>query len=185
MTSPRKKQQKHKLNIEIQPLSQKVIGYVQKGWKTTLYILGIFAIIAGVMSFLPKISVTPAEPLDPSNPFSAPFIISNEGVLALHSVSYRVHIREVQSEDGGKVIIYKKGITVSDFLISYFSPGEKATTGVPFPFKFQTPIKSADITFVVIYRPDSLPWHGEQRFRFGLAKKSNNSWIWLPRAMSE
>jgi hypothetical protein len=185
MTSQRKKQQKHTVNIRQQSLFQKAIGHVQKGWKTTLYILGIFAIMAGAMSFLPKISVTPSELLDPSNPFSAPFIISNEGVLPFHSVSYRVHIREVQSEDGAKVIIYKKGITISDFLISNISPGEKATTGVPFPFKFQTRIKSADITFVVIYRPDWLPWHGEQRFRFGLAKKSNNSWTWLPRAMSE
>lgn len=185
MTSPRKKQQKHKSHTKKQSLSQKAIGHIQKSWKRILYILGIFAIMSGAMAFLPKISVTPSEPLDPSNPFSAPFIISNEGVLPFHSVSYRVHIREVQSEDGAKVIVYKKGITVSDFLISNINPGEKASTGIPFPFAFQTPIKSADITFVVIYRPDWLPWHGEQRFRFGLAKKSNNSWTWLPRAMSE
>jgi len=185
MTSKKNKQQKHKSNIKKPSLLQKAIMRIQKAWKTILYILGIFAVMSGAMSFLPKISVIPSEPLDAPNPFSAPFIIYNEGILPIHSVSYRIHIREVASEDGAKVIVYRKGITVSAFLISIITPGEKATTGIPFPFKFQTPIKSGDITFVVIYRPDWLPWHQEQRYRFSLAKKSNGSWAWLPRAMSE
>lgn len=192
MTSQRPKQQKRKLTKEgysqkKEPLKTKLL--TRKVFLSIL--LGsatLFGALTGTLSLLPRVSVTALPPIEKSNPFSAPFIISNDGIFPLHSVTYRMDITDVKSIDGGRVII--NDLTKTDeskyFIINILTSGEKATTGLPlFPFQFQSPIAYAEIRFVVIYRPDYLFWKQEKYFRFGLTKDSNNSWTWLPRAMSE
>lgn len=180
----KRKPTKYKPNIEKQSLWKRAIARVQKGWKSVFYILGVLAALSGALSFLPKISVTSSGPLDSLNPFSAPFIISNDGILPIYSVNIHIYPRNVRDASGAEVIL-KQGIKSSNPPIPIMAPGEKVTLGLPFPFIFQAPLISADIEYVVIYRPDWIFWHQCKQFRFGLTKNSSGSYIWLPRGMSE
>jgi len=148
-------------------------------------VAGILATIGGVLSLLPKVVVYAGAPLDPSQPFTTPFTISNEGYLPIHDVTFRCRIRRAQAEDGAAIIAYEKGISPTGFAVPLITPGEKSTVACPFPFEFNAPFAGADFDFVVVFRPDWLLWHQEKSFRFGTTKTKEGQLIWLPRAVSE
>jgi len=135
------------------------------------------------LSLLQKISVAATHLLDPQAPFSSPFIISNDGSLPIHDVTFRCVLRNVEDEGHGRVVA-PKGIT-SGHAIIQIDPGEKSTVACPFPFTFRSPLISADIEVVVKYRQDFVFWHSEKPFRFGLAKDKNGQFNWFPRSTSE
>jgi len=55
----------------------------------------IFGVIQGGAAFAPKVSVATLLALDPLDPFSTPFVLSNDGVLSIHSVEYACVINHV------------------------------------------------------------------------------------------
>jgi hypothetical protein len=148
-------------------------------------IVGVLATISGVLSLFPNISVAPATPLDPTNLFSTPFTISNDGYLPIYGVTFRCRIRRVHSEGGGEVITSGKGIYPLRDPLTVMRSGEKSTVACPFPVTFDSPIVGADFDFVVAFRPIWIPWHRERFFRFGTAKNKEGQLIWLPRAVAE
>jgi hypothetical protein len=150
---------------------------------------GLFlALIAAYYELKPRISVTPSRLMESNNPFSAPFIIKNEGHLPIHSVTFRIASLLMQPIEGGKVIIPNNTYAYKEyFLIPILESGESVTTGLPdyySVFILKTKISYVDIDFVVIYRPDYWPLTVEKHFRFGLSKNPD-SWMWLPRSMSK
>lgn len=86
-------------------------------WKHLLVILGYFATLAGVLSLTPRLSVIATSALDPADPFSTPFTISNDGYLAIHSVTFRCAMRNVRDESNAKLVAFEKGISPMGFLI--------------------------------------------------------------------
>lgn len=164
----------------------KKIRHFLLGWKFLVAIAGFLATVSGILSLLPRPSVTASDFLVVNEPFSAPFVITNEGYLPIHDVTFRCAIRHYKGANGGNIEVYKGGgITPSGFVLSEMPPGEKATVGCPFPFKGWEPVISADFDFVVVYRPDFLPWKQEKRFRFGTVKGGDGLLRWYPRSMSE
>lgn len=143
--------------------------------------IALFLTVAGsYFSFSPKISVEASYPMESKNLFTTPFVISNDGILPIHSVSHTVIVRNAVNEIGGTVII-PKGYKPID-LMPVLQPGEKSTTGIPNPFGN---IVSGDIDFVVTYRPSFIPWRQTKIFRFGGSKESDSKLIWRHRASSE
>lgn len=51
--------------------------------------------LAGGWFFWPSVAIEPLAPLDPSNPLTVPFQITNAGALTLHDVQATCHGREV------------------------------------------------------------------------------------------
>ena len=154
-----------------------------KTWKGIVSV-GVLVTLTGLFSLLPKVSVSAAQLLDPQAPFSAPFIISNDGYLSIHDITFRCVVKYVEHKDGGRVIVSPHGIT-SGQVIATIDPGEKSTVACPFPFFSQSPIIGADVEFVLKYRPDFVFWHREKRSRFGLAKDKDGQFHWFPRSTSE
>ncbi len=148
--------------------------------------LACLAIMGAYYTLCPKISVTPSPLLESSNPFSAPFIVKNEGNLSLYSVSYRLSSFKMRSIGNAKVNI-PNGVDYSEKpLINILNSGEPTTISLPDLsfFKFQEQIANIDVVFVIMYRPAFWPLKTEKHFRFGLSKHPK-SWTWLPRSMSE
>src|ERR1700727_2238226 len=52
--------------------------------------------IAAVATFLPRPSISLVDPVDPSNPFSSRFTITNGGFIPLTDVSIGVHSQHIQ-----------------------------------------------------------------------------------------
>src|SRR5437868_1528352 len=61
-------------------------------WKIVIFGLGLPGLYIGILNALPRVSVTPQENIHPNEPLLAPFIISNDGWLDLHSVSFLCNV---------------------------------------------------------------------------------------------
>jgi hypothetical protein len=146
--------------------------------------VALFLTVAGsYYAFSTKIAVEPSPPMEAANLFTAPFVISNEGVLPINSVTFHIIIRNAVNEIGGTVIAKNgKGMQPISHLIPSLQPGEKSTTGIPNPFGN---IVSGDIDFVVTYKPLFSPIEQKKVFRFGGSKESDGKLVWRHRASSE
>lgn len=188
MAKKKNKQQKHKSNKTIPQHQQtgliRILQSISKGWRTFFWILGILATLSGVLSFLPRISVEPSPPMQAGDLLTAPFVISNDGILTLHNVSFYVYLHHIEDAMGRPVITNnKRGMEPIGYLIPALSPGEKSTTGLPHPFA--EPTISGDIDFVVTYHPAWLPWEQKKAFRFGGSRESDGTLIWRHLASSK
>ena len=147
--------------------------------------LTLVSVLLTALSYVPKPTVASSAALNPADPLSTPFVISNNGSLPMHDVSFRCVIRNLESESHGRFVA-PAGAIPTDFVIRTMHSGESATVGCPFQWmKLTTPLAAGDIEIVVVYRPDWWPWRREKPFRFATARYSDGTLHWLPRALSE
>jgi hypothetical protein len=179
----RARRNKEQVNRNITP--QKTLSHFLLGWKLLVSLFSLLAIASGILALLPRPSVTASEFIKANEPFSTPFVISNESYLPIHDVNYKCAIRHYRASDGGNIIAYEGGIVPSGFVLPEMSPGESTTVSCPFPFKGWEPVVSAGFDFVLEYRPDFLPWAQEKRFRFETGWDKDGSLKWYSRSMSE
>jgi hypothetical protein len=144
----------------------------------------VLVTLSGGLALFPRISVSSAASLEPHNPFATVFIISNDGYFSIHDATFRCVILNAEDESHARVIA-PQGIQPTNLNIPEIGAGEKSTHACPWPFKFETPMLSADLIFLVSYRPSLIPWRQEKAFRFGTAKNKDGQLIWLPRSKSE
>jgi hypothetical protein len=158
-------------------------------WKTFLEYLAVFSAILGIVAFVlsnaPKLSVDVSGSLQPANPMSTVFYLSNDGLLPVHDVvvacgapQLKAGKYEIESEQDARFLF-------PDSKAAKLSPGHKMTlpcahlVGVADPAS----ITEAEITIIADYRPDWVPWHKTARFPWKAEKTENGSWIWksVPR----
>ena len=144
----------------------------------------IASILSFVLSLLPQVSVRPEGKLDPKNPFSTPFVITNSGLTGIHQVTFFCRLRHATNDQGGKIIAYGKGVHPIGFGIAEIERGESATTGLPFTWIGGT-TAFADFDFVLEYRPSFYPLKKQSTFRFATARQEDGTLVWLPRALAE
>jgi hypothetical protein len=100
----------------------------------------LFGLVTGVDWFLPSVSASPPAPLNPADPFSTPFIVTNNGHLALRSV---------------EVSCYLTNATYTDDVVFSNTRFHYSNTSMMKVKKF---LLSADASLVVEYRPYWAPW---------------------------
>jgi hypothetical protein len=158
-------------------------------WQKILELIAVagfvFAGMTFFYSFSPNLSITSSVPFEPSDPFSAPFSISNNGYLAIHDVQVLCGLKSVEFTNGSR--FSKFSVATDQDKAFNFSPGESITARCRVPEVFRVPkgvqVKSADISLWVTFRPSFLFWfwHKERWFRFVLEKSSDGIWHWLPQ----
>jgi hypothetical protein len=130
-------------------------------------------------------SVTANAPLNPSDPFTATFLVRNESALPVHRLQIFGRIDNERSADGESM---GKFSIVSHPEIEVMLPGETTTTTVPLTRMFFRPagaIVSADIVVWMTYRPSFVFWNRTESFPFTTGVGPNGSLIWYPAAESE
>lgn len=161
---------------------------ISRFWKKAVSVIvgasAIASIISLLLSFLPQVSVRPEGKLDPKNPFSTPFVITNSGLTGINHVTFVCRLRHATNDQGGKIIAFEKGVRPTGFVIPEIRPGESATTGLPFTWIGGTTV-SADFDFVLEYRPSYYPLRKQSTFRFATARQQDGTLVWLPRALAE
>lgn len=157
-------------------------------WKRVFSVIvgasALASILSLFLSLLPQVSVRPEGRLDPQNPFSTPFVISNSGLTGINEITFLCRLRHATNDQGGKVIAYNKGGRLAGFKISQIASGESATVRLPFAWIGGTTV-SADFDFVLEYRPSYYPLRKEATFRFATARQQDGTLVWLPRAKAE
>lgn len=144
-------------------------------------------IVVGVLSLLPRLSVSSSAPLNLDDPFSTPFTVSNDGPLSLFNVEFLCELNDVQTDryvrfQGGKFF----AITNTAFVAKKMLPAQKNDVPCSFRSVFAGfgPITTADISINIRFRPAFVPWHTNRRFRFYTVKGSDGRLRWLNRLAS-
>jgi hypothetical protein len=80
---------------------KKVLGW---GGSIVSGLLALFGFYASVVGLQPRISMTSDAPINQSDIMSAPFIVSNDGPLDVHDVTYGCIDRKILSDTGATII---------------------------------------------------------------------------------
>jgi hypothetical protein len=146
-----------------------------------IFAIGVPGLYVGVLSALPRTSVTAGDALLNSHfPLSFPFVVSNEGYLDVHQVNVFCAIDKLSSADAVDVIGFEVQ-TPSNLNIGDLGAGGRATTFCgPTAFGFKgTKFQKGHLTLVLSYRPDFLPWRQSKKHFFtGLADEEGKlHWV--------
>jgi hypothetical protein len=125
---------------------------------------------------IPKLEVNPQGMLDETKPFSAPFRITNQGLLSVRILSVACFVHNVKKGDNVSV---RHVLDVLDTKQSVLEPGEPRTVICDFPFVAGlTPPFEADIAIVVDYGALGIPHKMPRKYAHFIGAYGNH-WEWL------
>jgi len=136
------------------------------------------------VAFFPKVSLTLDPALDPANPFSVPFIVSNDtvffGLFDMKGVCYVNRVEYARNS-----VVREIPLHIPHFGKTLDSGG-KGAFRCPFDEFFhmgEDPV-SADISVRVSIASVSWPFGWTYSFRYGGRRGSGGEWRWLAMGTS-
>jgi hypothetical protein len=182
----RTKRKKHKANKK-QPKpalrQSSSLKWFVRFWKTICIVSVVLGLIVSLLSLIPNISVSTSQSLDPNDPLATPFIITNHGLLPIHSIEIRCLFNKVATVDNVQVMGIELGYVKPPLPILY--KYEQKTFWCPKGIKFRTPINFGDISIIVSYRPDWLMWRQIKLHRFETVRNKSGILFWYSKPLSE
>jgi hypothetical protein len=145
-------------------------------WRIVIFVIGIPSLYAGIASFFPRVTTSPGEPLHTHSEFSAPWIISNDSLTAIHDVKLLCrpdHFLDKYRNDftGGG---FSDDI-VDDEIAANGRSSHNCALNIP-----DNVVKEAIITTVVSFRPDFLWWRVTAQQSYKGYKDDNGAMHWSP-----
>jgi hypothetical protein len=155
-----------------------------------LRLVAIVGFFAAVITFLPRVSVIPGDPVETGDPFSASFTITPSNVFPLRNVGAMVSMIEFEArprpfneEKRPQITDIDKlgGFTRNEWNNHDLSMDEKFTIS---PYTTFVPANQfavaagADIAIVVEYQPWFIPIRRRQAFRFVTHRFADGSYRW-------
>ena len=140
--------------------------------------------LGGAAVVLPRPTVIPSDPVDPSNPLSASFTIINNSFIPLRHVTTLIGIGRVFSPDVKEfpprsedyLPDFRTRLTREAWTNHSLDIDERFT--VTPEDVIHGPSGAADIAVVVIYRPWFIHWDREKLFRFKTYRQTNGNLYW-------
>jgi hypothetical protein len=148
-------------------------------------LLGLFL---AVVAFYPRPIVSAADPVDPNNPFSASFTITNSTMIPLHHVNIYFALKELAAgkpftpverpnfEAGAARLLKPEWKDHSPGMDERYTitPGDLVACCKPgWP-----PIIGAEVGIIVEYNTWILPWKRVKAFAFVTHKQTNGQLYW-------
>jgi hypothetical protein len=168
-----------------------------------VFVLGVPGLIVGILSLFPRLSVVAQDPLDDHNPFLAPFVISNDGILSLYDLQafcFPVYVQLIGVDGkGGQIVLrptpgyheedMSTGMTSDSFVAKKLSPASKMT----FPcnmillsdFRTNLAVGRADISYVVTYQTFGISLTRHHVNHFSLSRDVNGHAHWLEEPLGQ
>jgi hypothetical protein len=160
--------------------------YARTALKIAFFLIGIPGIYISVLSLLPRVSVSQPSPVDASDPFATRFVISNDGWVALHKITFSCGVVYINAANDSGVIgrpDYSVRFTAPDLVADELLPARKATIPCVQPVHFKAPVVNADVAMVVEFRPDFLWWRREEKFRLLGTRQADGFFRWEEQPM--
>lgn len=151
------------------------MAWAAKGAGTLAVALGV---ATGYLSLLPRITISQNQALDPMDPFSAPFVVSNDGPLGINKVV--VLCMPIKVEDTAHNLLSRYAVKRVP-TIPGMEVGEKATVPCYLGVTLTHPIETADIAFRVQFRPDFVIWRVHRDLRFSAMRGADGKLYWYPQ----
>lgn len=152
--------------------------YILKIGKWITGSITALACISGLLSLWPVLTVDVGSPLDPNDPFSYPFIVSNDAIYPLFSVNISCKFDHGRFETGGS---FDRNIVGSTKTISVMSPHQRLTAPCHTGFSMDAPLKSGSVAITVSYYPFLWPIKTFVSRSFRAAMTADKRTIWLPQ----
>ena len=157
-------------------------------------LLGLATLLGGIvalLTLLPRVSVTPSDPVDPINPFSASFTITNNGFVPLSSVDALLGIGQVATApallDPNFVPNFESRIVRPEWKNHNLKVDESFTI-TPADIFGLAPgdrLGGADIAIVVSFKIWIIPIKREKIYRFIARKQTNEQFYWYSIPVEE
>jgi hypothetical protein len=139
---------------------------------------------AAILTFLPRISISPSDPPDLQDIFSASFTITNTNFIPLRDVSASVAAGNILLGDSPPNVKTRSNefnlrLQIPDWTNHNLDIDEKFAITPQDVINFPKSPSSiyADIGIVVTYKPWFLPFHREKIFRF-VTHRQNDHLYW-------
>lgn len=163
-----------------------LIQAVVKGILGTIGLLSaVLGIVSGWVALVPHVSVAQTQPLNLTDPFSTPFIVSNDGPLAIRSVRFECYSFSIETQIAPKSGINNVGFIPVDINYDKMNPGERATVPCQFPITMEDPLQSADIALIVTFKISFLPlFYTHNEFRFQAQRAGDKNLYWFPQPLT-
>lgn len=138
----------------------------------------------------PRVFVHPTIPLDPSNPLFTPFVVRNEGYLAIRDVKFSCSMKYLKFASGGPLAIgigdYTNRFSDPKQVARVIAAGEEYSELLPLSGLEHNQIENADIAIVLSFRPIRwLPWRRERLHRFVVTQSKDGQRYWLPQPINK
>lgn len=146
--------------------------------------VALLGALAAAATFLPRVSISPRDPVDPTNPFSASFTVTNTGLVPLNDVGVRIALGEIIAEPlpfnpPKRFELGSGGFDRIGWLHHTLEIDEPYTVPVSmFGLGKGERLSGADLAIVIRYKPWFLPWHRDKAFRFQTYRQSNGGLYW-------
>jgi len=144
-------------------------------------------VVTGYLALVPKVTVTQTEPLNPVDPFSAQFIVSNDGPLGIEDLSVvcvisNVRYKDMQARVSNNRINGNKG---TELFKQRMDVGERASFTCPFSEVFHTraPVIDAEIVTQLTFSPKFTWHHPHREYRFNTKSDATGLLHWYPQAV--
>ena len=138
----------------------------------------ICTLLSGLMTFAPILTVDAGAPLDPNNPFSSPFIITNNMIVPLFGVTIACKYHDVEFEGGG---ILDNTAAGSEETFSVMAPHQKTTAPCQKGINMNASLKSGIVTIGVNYSAFLWPFKTSTTRHFKTEISAGKKTIWLPQ----
>ena len=153
------------------------------------FVLGAATTLGGVAVLMPRPVVIQGDPVDPSNPFSASFTITNTNFIQLNNVTAYVVFREMANEPAVFKPIYHPHMGGPESETYLFRPEWKGhTLGMDERFTItpadlitccgSSPSAGAEFGVAVEYSTWIYPFTRRKIFAFATHKQSNGQLYW-------
>jgi hypothetical protein len=160
----------------------RMIGWLGSnlGW------LSVLITLASAFFFLPRVTIEPSGPYDPSNPSPILFTIANANIIPLRNVEVGIGLCYVVPQDGGPTPLDCNGpaqsvLVFTPWSVKWLDVDEKYEIAIEDALRRRgkEQIEKADITIKVIYTPWRLPfWRSQKEFRFVTKRRSDGKIYW-------
>jgi len=166
-------------------------GSPRSAVKTLIRAASVIVTLLGLLSvldYLPRLTVECCDPLDPRNPLTTIFRLTNEGIFPVNKIRYKFAMLHLLSSGNGlDVSMHGRTVFVTDGqTIPSLSRDEKRSLVCPSGFSLLTQdTRQCEIEILVEYHLFMLPITKEQRYRFEATMDSSQHWRWKEKAVSE
>jgi len=160
-------------------------------FRAVLAVILAIATLLGYAILIPRVTVSASDPIDPRNPFSSKFTITNESYYPLTDVSVGFGLGELHAASGGTLHggeplsenapfftdtrwqHHRLAISEQFSISPYFSFRSNGSSD-----SSQVPGNSGDIAVIVKYKMWFLPWIQVKAFRFQMLQATNGTYLW-------
>jgi hypothetical protein len=167
-----------------EPSPRRFVTLIQKCWKVVTIGAVFLSLTNILLGWASSVSVASSPPWNPSDPFSAPFAITNDGKFRIYNVEFACYIARMEYQPPDDTIVAYHSDRLRGFSLGGMGAGETRTIQCPHPIRRRqaNPIREVEVMIQVCFRPLLLPWRTgvERRFIAILGHNGYFQWVRQP-----